>query len=129
MEARLRRLRAAGEMLREFSEAAARMLGDSATLVLFGSRARGEAGPASDYDVAAIFAERPSGDEYWRLLSEIRSAKPAGLPLDVVLLGLEELEDPLVRRMLDGCVILHDGLRIGDKLRAIGARPASDTLI
>ncbi|WP_162008552.1 hypothetical protein [Vulcanisaeta thermophila] len=42
--------------------------------------------------------------------------RPEGLFLDLVVLSVEDLDDPLVRDMLRDCRVLYDGLNIRDKL-------------
>lgn len=82
-------------------------------IVLFGSRARGGQRPQSDYDVAVISDWQGSLEE---LMLDIRGMKPSGLPLDLILLSLGDLNDPVVREMLKGCILLYDGLGLGSRL-------------
>lgn len=60
-------------------------------------------GPWSDYDIA-VFLERV-GDRL-AAVEEIRSLKPRGLPLDLVVFQVDELSDPLVRGMVKECKVL-----------------------
>jgi hypothetical protein len=87
--------------------------------VLFGSRARGDYMPYSDYDIAVVF--RKVTDER-ELMLRIRSLKPSGLPLDLLVLSVDDLSDPVIREMLKGCVILYDGLNLRDLLTGLGCR-------
>jgi hypothetical protein len=87
--------------------------------VLFGSRARGDYMPYSDYDVAVVF--RKVTDER-ELMLRIRSLKPSGLPLDLLVLSVDDLSDPVIREMLKGCVILYNGLDLRDSLLGLGCR-------
>ncbi len=41
-----------------------------------------------------------------------RRARPRGLRVDVVVLGVRQLGDPVYAQMLDGAVVLHDGLNL-----------------
>ncbi len=80
------------------------------TIVLFGSRARGTSLPYSDYDIMFIIDKV---DEKVSTIEEIVRLKPHLLPVDVVVISVKELSDPLVRKMLEeGCQILYDGLGI-----------------
>jgi len=78
------------------------------TILLFGSRARREARAASDYDVAIILPNPDPLEEVIRA----RRARPRGLRVDVVVLGIRQLGDPVYAQMLDGAVVLHDGLNL-----------------
>ena len=97
------------ELLRRFVEELASRYGEVA-VVLFGSRARGSALPYSDYDVAVVLKSAGSRVE---LAEEVYKLKPPELPADVVVL---ELDDPIVERMLSGCVVLHDSLGVSSRL-------------
>ncbi len=77
-----------------------------ATVLLFGSRSRGEEEPYSDYDVAVVL--RGAVDKLEATL-RLRRLKPRILSLDLVVLLLEDLEDPLIQSMLRGAVVLYDG--------------------
>lgn len=83
------------------------------TIVLFGSRARGDYLPNSDYDVAVIL--RQVSDVHSELL-RLRSLKPEGLFLDLTILSIDDLDDPVIKEMLKGCKLLYDGLGINNKL-------------
>lgn len=80
-----------------------------ATILLFGSRARGDSLPYSDYDIAIVLPEPECEDKIGRAV-EARSMKPRGISVDVVILCESELEDPIVRRMLEKSVVLHPRL-------------------
>ena len=111
---RRRLLRARRERVKQWSELLAlyveriKSLYPRSRIVLFGSRARGDELPYSDFDVAVILDE--PGDKL-RLAEELRKLKPRGLPLDLLVLSSEELKDPPVACMLKGGRVLYDGLR------------------
>ena len=53
-------------------------------LVLFGSRAAGTAGPASDYDVLFVFPDKTSEELQGQAIGEVDSlARARGIELDV----------------------------------------------
>ncbi len=88
-------------------------------IVLFGSRARGDHLPYSDYDIAIIL---PGPLDVVGETVRARMLKPPALPADVLVLPLESLEDPITVRMLRGCVVLHDGLGLKLILQKLGCR-------
>jgi predicted nucleotidyltransferase len=78
-----------------------------ASIILFGSRARGESRPESDLDLLVIepdFARR--GEEYGRLRKELRGL---GVAIDLVIYRRREAEE---RRGVPGS-LLHRALREG----------------
>jgi len=86
------------------------------SILLVGSRARGRALPYSDYDLVVVAR---SVDESRRIhaVIELFKLKPHDLPLDLILVSIDELDDPLIAKMLsEGCVVLHDGLGIAHRL-------------
>ena len=96
------------ELLREFVSRVSSEYPGS-TIVLFGSRARGDYMPYSDYDVAVVF--RKVIDESEReIMLRIRSLKPSGLPLDLLVLSVDDLSDPVIRDSLLrlGCRFMQD---------------------
>jgi len=80
------------------------------TIVLFGSVARGEGRPTSDFDVLLIL-DKING--YWEILERVFSLKGKRIPVDVVLVDVKALhkQDFLISEALKGKV-LHDGLGI-----------------
>ena len=95
------------ELLEEFVAKAIEKFPDS-TMILFGSRARGQERPDSDYDILVVM-DLEDRDRLQKIL-EIRSLKPRGIPVDVLVLSPEEVTDPLYREMLKGGRVLHNGL-------------------
>ncbi len=85
----------------------------ASTIVLFGSRARGQHLPFSDYDVAVVMRK---ADDKIRIVEELYKHKPKELPLDVIIIEVSELQDPLVQNMLKNCLILYDGLGLLEHL-------------
>ena len=98
--------------LSEFVKRISARIPDS-TIVLFGSRARGESLPYSDYDIAVIvrrLEDRISETE------QIMRLKPRSISVDLILLEQGDLEDPLIRKMLEGSKILYDKLGLKEKI-------------
>lgn len=89
------------------ADSVARVLADQPDVVagyLFGSRARGAAGPLSDVDVAVLFAAPPSSARRLALSAELSSALA---PLRVDMVVLDDAPLPLAHRVLrDGIVVV-----------------------
>ncbi|RLG76630.1 MAG: nucleotidyltransferase domain-containing protein [Thermoprotei archaeon] len=84
------------------------------SIVLIGSRAKGEPLPYSDYDVVIILEEINNKFEF---IKEARKYKPKGFNLDLIVLEKDELNDPLVLQMLKHGILLHDSLGIAKYLK------------
>lgn len=93
--------------------------GEAVTLILFGSRARGEQTALSDYDLLVI---RKRGDEG----SAYKNFEPH-LSISIFEVWLDELESTaywnsvVLSALLEGCVIL-DNLGVGLKLKRLRER-------
>ena len=79
------------------------------TILLFGSRARGDFVPYSDYDIAVILR---SVNDKLKVIERLRRLKPEGIDLDLIVLSVDDLRDPLIRSMLSDRKILHNGLSL-----------------
>ena len=79
------------------------------TIVLIGSRAKGNHLPYSDYDLAVIF--RKVKDKI-RKTFELRKMKPKGISLDIIVLEEEELKDKTILEMIKQGKILHNKLGV-----------------
>ena len=112
-------IRSSEGLLREFVERASREV-PRCTIVLFGSRALSAHRPYSDFDIAVIVE---SIDDPLELVVRLRRLRPGGLPLDLTVLNIDDLEDPIVARMLRGCKVLHDGLGLAGRLEGLGCTP------
>lgn len=113
-----RRVECMERVFRQYT-AVLRNLFPRSTLILFGSRARGDYAPYSDYDVMVVVPV-VKGAEKLRIAEEVLKVKPRELAVDVLPVGVEELDDPIIRKMLsEGCVILHDGLGLINRLRGL----------
>jgi predicted nucleotidyltransferase len=60
-------------------------------VVLFGSHARGDAGPNSDLDFLVV--ERDVGDRHAEMVRLGRELRPLGVPIDVVVVSERYAED------------------------------------
>lgn len=63
---------------------------------LIGSRARGDHKPSSDFDIVVVIEE----DDLIEVAEYISSLRREPIPLDIVVLRVEDLEDPIYREML-----------------------------
>ncbi|AEA11575.1 DNA polymerase, beta domain protein region [Thermoproteus uzoniensis 768-20] len=105
------------ERVRQYPERFARCVeaivgryGGRVSVFLFGSRALGVHGQASDYD---LFVVVPGYADYFDEAAELRRLC-RGVPVDIVLFSADELVvDGVVAQMLRGCKTIHDGLSLG----------------
>ncbi|MEM1632237.1 MAG: nucleotidyltransferase domain-containing protein [Thermofilum sp.] len=101
----LRLLQEAAKRVAEWQEAfeqyveEARRSGLVKELYLISSRARGEHLPSSDFDLLAVVSR---GADPLEVAEKLRLLKKRSLPLDIVVLTEEELEDPIYSEMLRG---------------------------
>ncbi len=82
------------------------------TLVLFGSRAEGTHKESSDFDLAVIL---PLVTDPLELTCKLYQLRPRGLPVDLLVLNVSELEDPIVKKMLAKSTVIYDGLKLFKK--------------
>lgn len=79
----------------EIIEAAGRTLAELADepvkILLFGSRARGDAGPDSDYDFLVV--ERELKDKHGEMIKLRRALRPLGVPCDVLVVSEKYAEE------------------------------------
>jgi predicted nucleotidyltransferase len=71
-------IEAAGKTLAELAD-------NPVKIVLFGSRARGDAGPDSDYDFLVV--ERDLKDKHAEMIRLRRALRPLGVPCDVLVVS------------------------------------------
>ncbi len=112
LKSRAEKLRKANDLLRELVNNISSEFPRSA-VVLFGSRAQGKYSPQSDFDIAVVLEEV---EDKFETITRLRRLKPPGISLDLVLLTVRELEDPLMRKMLEGGRVLYNGLNLGRSL-------------
>ena len=91
-------------------------LGDTCSIVLFGSRARGDNMESSDFDVAIIVKDELSTFD---VLDKVVVIERGCVPVDLVVLKISDLERVIIRKMLMKCKILYDGLNLLDKLESL----------
>ncbi len=100
--------RKSGELLQEYVRRLKEVVPNS-VIILYGSRARGEQLPCSDYDVAVILENI---EDKVKVTEELRRVKPRGLDLDLIVLSVDELSDRVVQEMLKNSIVLHKGINI-----------------
>jgi uncharacterized protein len=93
---RIRGLRYGVAMLaQEVIEAAGRTLAaiasDPVKIVLFGSRARGDATPDSDFDFLVV--ERDPADRHAEMVRLGRALRPLGMPFDIIVVSERYAQD------------------------------------
>jgi len=112
LKSRARKIREGDKLLREYVEKISRKYPKS-TIILFGSRARGDYLPYSDYDLVVVLQEV---DDKISTIEEFRRLKPRGLPLDLLVIRVDELSDPLILKMFRKFKILYNGLKINSEI-------------
>ncbi len=80
--------------------------GEKISIVLFGSRGRGDNKESSDYDLLIVLKE---GEDKDRL--QILKLKPLSVPMDIIVVNPSELSNPVLKKMLKQSKVLYDGLK------------------
>jgi len=84
------------------------------TVILFGGRARGTSSDYGDFDIMVILDEVDDPlEEAIKIRKKIREKE---YPLDLLILEKEDVEKPIVKKMLEPHIVLYDGLKIGEKI-------------
>jgi predicted nucleotidyltransferase len=81
----------AQEVIEAAGQTLAAVAADPVKIVLFGSRARGDAGPDSDYDFLVV--ERDPQDRHAEMVRLGRALRPLGMPFDVVVVSERYADD------------------------------------
>jgi predicted nucleotidyltransferase len=82
---------AAQEIIETASQTLATVAADPVKIVLFGSHARGDAGPDSDFDFLVV--ERDPLDRHAEMVRLGRALRPLGVPFDVLVVSENYAED------------------------------------
>lgn len=82
------------------------------TIILFGSRARDDSKPYSDYDIA-VFLDKL--EDSLETCEKLRKLRPKGLSVDIIVLNQKDLEEPVTKAMLKNKKILYDKLKLFGK--------------
>lgn len=93
------------KMFKEFTEKLIKEYKSKISIVLFGSRGRGDNRESSDFDVLIVLEKKTNRDH-----QVVYQLKPAELPVDVVIITPSELQNPVVKKMLIGSKVIYDGL-------------------
>jgi len=78
-------------------------------ILLHGSRATGRQLPYSDYDLIVVLEQV---DNRFKLIEEMRRLKPMGISVDLTVISINELDDPIIRMMLRESKVLYNGLNL-----------------
>ncbi len=117
LEARRRTLAERPRLFKVFVERLTEALGEKASIIVFGGRVRTglETVEPRDYDVLIVVGEGLEPKTVDELVDRLR---PRGLPLDIIVARVTDIEcNPVVRRMLEESVALHDPLRVVERIR------------
>ncbi|BDC18950.1 nucleotidyltransferase domain-containing protein [Acidianus sp. HS-5] len=94
------------KIVKDFVEKVKEKYAGKVTIVLFGSRARGDYWPSSDYDFM-VFLERV--EDKIEEAYEIYRLK-RGFSADIIVLSKDELKDRIIEKMLEDKIVIYDGL-------------------
>jgi uncharacterized protein len=81
----------AQEVIDAAGQTLAAVAADPVKIVLFGSHARGDAGPDSDFDFLVI--ERDPPDRHAEMVRLGRALRPLGMPFDIIVVSKRYAED------------------------------------
>jgi predicted nucleotidyltransferase len=81
----------AQEVIEAAGQTLAAVADDPVKIVLFGSRARGDAGPDSDFDFLVV--ERDPRNRHDEMVRLGRALRPLGMPFDVIVVSERYAED------------------------------------
>jgi len=84
--------------------------GDNVTIILFGSRARGDYSLKSDFDILVI-TESP-GDILGNIIKIRKHIGQKTFAIDIVVIKPEDMTDFVIKRMMEKIRVLYDGLGI-----------------
>ena len=96
------------ELFQKFVERIIKEYKGKVSILLFGSRARGDNRMSSDFDVLIILERGDLMNHYLRILK----LKPLELPVDLVIIYPSDLKKPIIRKMIQESKIIYDGLKI-----------------
>lgn len=120
LEARRKALKERPRLFNRFLENLREALGDRASIIVFGGRARAglEADEPRDYDILVVVA---SEQEVGEVEETVYRLKPKKLPVDVIVATKNQLQNPIARQMLRNRKTLHDPLNVEQALRKKGS--------
>ncbi len=84
--------------------------GDNVTIILFGSRARGDHSLKSDFDILVI-TESP-GDILGNIIKIRKNLGRKTFAIDIVVIKPEDMTNSVIKRMMENIRVLYDGLGI-----------------
>ena len=92
-------------MFEKFVEKLKKEYANKISIILFGSRGRGDNMESSDFDVLIILENKTNRD--YQIIYQL---KPAELPVDAVIITPDELQNPVIKKMIMGSKVIYDGL-------------------
>ena len=101
----------AEEVIESAGRTLAAIAADPVKIVLFGSRARGDTTPDSDFDFLVV--ERNPGDRHAEMVRLGRALRPLGMPFDIIVVSeryaqdWEGVEGSMVHTALTKGRVLH----------------------
>ena len=105
---RQRKLSNWNSLFEKFVNDAVSSLGKKVTLILIGSRAGEDYESYSDFDLV-VFYDSIDEEKLFEVLNKLR---PKGVPIDLITVHINAFDDPLIKKMLNGGKILHNGLNL-----------------
>ncbi len=109
LRVRKRMLEERPRLFREFVKRIIGELGSNVSLILFGGHARAglDSVEPRDYDLLIVVKE---AHEIERVEKIIYKLKPRGLPVDIIVVSLRDLDKTIIRQMLRHHIVLYDPL-------------------
>jgi len=115
LEARRRALAERPRVIREFLEELAQVLGDRASIIVFGGRAVVgiDSTEPRDLDLLIVISDNDDPGSIEELIYRLR---PRDLPLDLIIARRSELQNSIAKQMLRTRIVVHDPLHVEETL-------------
>jgi len=83
--------------------------GEDVSIVLFGSRGRNDNRESSDFDMIVVVKNNIDRLDF---AEKLYAFKPKGIPIDIPVIHIKELNESTIKKMISGGIVIHDGLKI-----------------